>query len=148
MKAVFFAFTGAVVGLLLLGCGLTRDRESAIEQACHFYEALQAGNLDSAVVYLGPEFFELTPEADFRLLIPEIERREGSIESFRLTGWHVNKNHNAEIGNGTYVTLQFAVVHGRHQATETLLLYRSKADRAFKIIGYTLDSEETLRAKL
>ncbi len=141
MKRLSLLVACAFVGISLVGCSMSEDRSAASQLGAAFYESIKAEDVNSVISFMSPEFFEVTSEDDLKILFPALKDRMGTMESYELTGWYVNKRFGTDSLSGTLVTLQYKVVYSKSPCNETLLLYKPSDGNDFKILSYNFEPE-------
>ncbi|MCK5126424.1 MAG: hypothetical protein KAR42_09225 [candidate division Zixibacteria bacterium] len=131
----------ALTIVMAAGCGFTNDRNEAAQIAAAFYESVKADDINGIIVHISPEFFKETSESKVRLIFPAIKDTLGTLESYELSGWHVNKQLGNNPLSGIFVTLQYKVLYSDTLSYETLIMYRANSEDHFKIISYNFSSE-------
>ena len=111
---------------LLAGCGNGGPtQEQAIALAAGYYDAVKAGKVDVAVQVMGGE---RSPE-EWRDLLNRRLERNGPLQDYHLRRAETNT-----VLNGRMFVLEYRVIYGQTQATETMTIQQTLSDKKPKIV--------------
>ena len=159
---IMLGFTLAFASTLLTGCGYsTNQRAEAVEVADSYYDAIEAGDFEGALVFYLPKALETEPKmkpgekkpgqagsvtgsAKERLAeLRDIRERYGTIKRRDLVYWRIKKV--SVIGeSGTRYELKYLVAYKRQTLMETVVLFKPLSDESPAIIDYFVSLEHSV----
>jgi hypothetical protein len=124
---------------ILTGCTSTLDK-SASALADQYYQSVQNKEYNLTLPDFSSSFFEKTSQADWILILENMNNKLGDLKSYKLSNW--NERTIEGIGNiqsGTTYTLQYDVTYANETDKETLTLFQPKG-KQLQITGFNINS--------
>lgn len=126
----------ALAGWLWFTAGESKQAAEAI--ANKLYQALAAGDTDSAIALYGPEFFGKITKEQWKQMLNALQEKLGKYQSHELKTWKYHTRAGTS-GSRRVVTLEYRVQYAKHEASETLSFFADSAGD-LRLVGHNIQS--------
>jgi len=131
----------ALVTLIVSGCGFMSGLEDARELAEKLLnDRFVTGGVGSEAYY-SDLFWKYTRQENWDYVKNLVETRLGSLQSYTLRTWSIQKNVKMGDLSGTFVVLIYDTEYEYGKGQEKITLMKGFWDRDFKIVGHNFDSD-------
>ncbi len=140
MGTHFRTLAALLAATLISGCGLLESKEEAEQKADQFYYLIGQGKRDAILEFYSDEFYEATSREEWTRSLETVTLKLGNYQQHKLMSWQT-KSLTGSDGTGTLAVLVYRVQYSKYDATETLTLFKSIGDSAFRIMGHHIHSD-------
>ena len=130
----------ALITLIAGGCGFLSGVEDARDLAEKFLnDRFVTGGVGNEAYY-SDLFWKYTRQEDWHYIKELVENRLGSLQSYTLRNWTIQKNVKMGDLSGTFVVFLYDTQYEHGKGQEKITLMKGFWDSGFQIIGHHFDS--------
>ena len=131
----------ALITLIAGGCGFMSGMEDARELAENLLnDRFVTGGVGSEAYY-SDLFWKYTRQENWDYVKNLVESRLGSLQSYTLNTWSIQKNVKMGDLSGTFVVLLYDTEYEYGTGQERITLMKGFWDRNFQIVGHNFESD-------
>lgn len=139
MARVYRMATVLLAILLLAHCGFSQKREAAEAVVARYFEALRAGDYQSAVDLYADAYLARRPPGGHLAQLADLNSRLGELLNYAVRDWSIKKT--AGTVDATFVQVTYDVQYSRGRVRELFVLQATGDAEGFQILEHRIRVE-------
>lgn len=132
-----------VIVYLLSGCGLSKAKPEAEELWLEYFETVQSGSFEAVLPLYSNEFYQTISKGEWISVLRQIQEKLGKPESYQQVNWNIKAQAHSS-RSGTIITLIYDVHYSKHEARETVVVFKPASGEDAHILAHNINSKAFL----